>query len=243
MFKRHIREDLNALAEDAAEEFEVDFRRLAEKKGGWFGKTDTGDLNDRLVVKNLERRYRNLASRYQDQLGLLDTEVSEFGDEFTHVGDEALRPMARHEFRTIAPHPSLELRVKAAADRASTGTLVGGAVGAAASGAAVHVGLMSGAAIASAAAAPLGFVVLGAIALAGVWKAFADPGERRKRDPRERARTLDDRLRDEIMATCRASIKRRTRSSRASERPWFPTSLDRVSKPSVSEKLPRRIAS
>ncbi len=197
MLKRHIREDLDALAEDAAEEFEVDFRRSAEQKGGRFGKADTGDLNDRLVVKNLERRYRNLTHRYQDQLGLLDIEVSEFGDEFTHVGDEALRPVRRHEFRTVAPHPSLELRVKAAVDRASTRTLVGGAVGAAASGAAVHVGLVSAAAIAGAAAAP---VVLGAIALAGVWKIFANPGERRKRDPRERARALDDRLRQEIMA-------------------------------------------
>ncbi len=107
MLKRHLREDLNALAEDAAEEFEVDFRRSAEKKGGWFERVDTGDLNDRLVVKDLERRYHNLTRRYQDQLGLLDIEVSEFGDEFTLVGDEALRPMARHDFRAVAPHPPL----------------------------------------------------------------------------------------------------------------------------------------
>jgi hypothetical protein len=197
MLKRQLREDLNALAEDAAEEFEIDFRRSAEKRGGWSGKVDTSDLNDRLVVKNLERRYQNLTRRYQDQLELLDIEVLEFGDEFTHVGDEALRPMARHDFRSIAPQPSLELRIKAAVDRASTRTLLGGAVGAAASGAAVHVGLVSAAAIAGAAAAP---VVLGAIALAGVWKIFANPGERRERDPRERARALDDKLREEIMA-------------------------------------------
>ena len=116
---------------------------------------DTSDLNDRLVVKNLERRYQNLTRRYQDQLELLDIEVLEFGDEFTHVGDEALRPMARHDFRSIAPQPSLELRIKAAVDRASTRTLLGGAVGAAASGAAVHVGLVSAAAVAGAAAAPV----------------------------------------------------------------------------------------
>ena len=199
MLKRHIREDLNVLAEDAAEELEVDFRRLSEKKTAWFGKLDTADLNDRLVTKNLERRYGNLTRRYQDQLELLDTEVSEFCDEFTRIGDEALRPMARHEFRKIAPHPSLELRVKAAVDRASTRTLLGGAAGATAAGAAVHAGLVSGAAIAGVAAAPVGVVVLGVIALAGVWKVFANPGERRKRDPRERARMLDERLRQEIM--------------------------------------------
>ncbi len=199
MLKRHIREDLNLLAEDAAEEFEVDFRRLAEKKTAWFGKLDTADLNDRLVTKNLEQRYGNLTRRYQDQLELLDTEVSEFCDEFTRVGDEALRSMARHEFRKIAPHPSLELRVKAAVDRASTRTLLSGAAGATAAGAAMHAGLMSGAAIAGVAAAPVGVVVLGVIALAGVWKVFANPGERRKRDPRERARMLNERLRQEIM--------------------------------------------
>jgi hypothetical protein len=199
VLKRHIREDLNALAEDAAEEFEVDFRRLAEKNTGWFGKLDSADLNDR-SVKNLERRYRNLSRRYQDQLDLLHTEVFEFCDEFTHAGDEALRPIARHEFRAVAPHPSLELRVKAAVDRATTRTLVGGAAGAAASGAAVHVGLLSGAAIAGAVATPVGVVVLGAVALAGMWKLFATPSERRKRDPRERARELDDKLRQQITA-------------------------------------------
>jgi hypothetical protein len=196
MLKRHLREDLNALAEDAAEEFEVDFRRLAETRRSWFGKLDTSDLNERLVIKNLERRYRNLTHRYQDQLDLLSVEVSEYCEEFTQIGDDALRPMARHQFRRIAPHPSLELRVKAAIDRASTGTLMGGAAGVAASGAAVHFGLMSAAALAT----PVGAVLLGAVAFAGIWKAFASPGERRKRDPRERARALDDKLREAIMA-------------------------------------------
>ena len=196
MLKRHLREDLNALAEDAAEEFEVDFRRLAETRRGLFGKLDTHDLNNRLVIKNLERRYGNLTRRYQDQLDLLDVEVCEYVDEFTRVGDEALRPMARHEFRSITPHPSLELRVKAAMDRASTKTLLGGAAGIAASGAAMHVGLIS----ASVAAGPVGAVVLGAVALAGVWKIFANPGERRRRDPRERTRALESELRSEIMA-------------------------------------------
>jgi hypothetical protein len=186
--------------QDAAEEFETDFRRLAEKNSSWFSKLETTDLNDRLVVKNLERRYRNLSRRYQDQLDLLHTEVSEFCDEFTRAGDETLRPIARHEFRTVAPHPSLELRVKAAVDRASTRTLVGGAAGVAASGAAVHMGLLSGVAIVGAAATPVGVVVLGAVALAGVWRVFATPGERRKRDPRERARQLQDGLRERITA-------------------------------------------
>ena len=131
-----------------------------------------------------------------DQLDLLDVEVCEYVDEFTRVGDEALRPMARHEFRSITPHPSLELRVKAAMDRASTKTLLGGAAGIAASGAAMHVGLIS----ASVAAGPVGAVVLGAVALAGVWKIFANPGERRRRDPRERTRALESELRSEIMA-------------------------------------------
>ncbi|HTW53661.1 MAG TPA: hypothetical protein VME45_17345 [Stellaceae bacterium] len=200
MLKRHIREDLNALVAEAAEEFEVDFRRTAEKKSGWFGKSETDDLNERLVIKNLERRYADLTRRYQDQLTLLDTEVSEFSEEFVHVVDEGLRPIARHDFRAIAPHPSFELRVKAAADRASTRTLVGGAAGAVASGAAVHVGLLSGAAIAGVAATPVGVAILGAIAVAGIWKMFANPVERQKQDPRERARRLEDDLRKEILA-------------------------------------------
>lgn len=200
MLKRHLRDDLHALIEDAAEEFEVDFRRMADAGRGWFGQLATEDLNDRLVVKNLERRYLRLARRYQDQLDLLDREVSEFCEEFTRIGDEALRPIARHEFRAVAPNPRLELRVKAAADRASGRTLAAGAVGAAAAGAAVQAGFVAATSVVAVVATPVGIAVLGAVALAGVWKAFATPGERRRRDMRERTRELEDGLRAAIMA-------------------------------------------
>lgn len=200
MLKRHLREDLNALAADAADEFETDLRRVAEKKQGWFGKMDTADLNDRVVVKNLERRYSILARRYQDQLDLLEREVSEFCEEFTRVSDEALRPIARHELHSIAPHPHLEQRVKIAADRTSTQALIAGAAGAVASGAAMQTGLITAGAVIGAAVTPAGAVVLGAAALAGLWKLFASPGERRRRDFRERAQGLEERLRQEITA-------------------------------------------
>jgi hypothetical protein len=188
---------LEALVEDAAEEFEVDFRRFSEQKKGLFGTTDTADLNDRMVVKNLERRYQHLARRYQDELDLFDREVSEFGEEFTRIGDEALAPVARHAFRTMAPHPALALRVKAAADRASTRVLGAGAVGAA--GAAVHASLVGVGVMAGVAAAPVGAAALGVIALAGAWKMFAAPTERRRRDLRERTQGLREKLREEMM--------------------------------------------
>ncbi len=200
LLKRHLREDLNALAVDAAEEFETDLRRLAERKRGWFGRLDTADLNDRIVVKNLERRYQHLARRYQDQLDLLEREVSEFCDEFTRVSDEALRPIARHELHAIAPHPGLEQRIKVAADRTSTQTLVVGAAGAVASGAAVQSGLIGAGALVGAAVTPVGAAVLGAAALAGLWKMLASPGQRRRRDFRERAQALEEQLREEITA-------------------------------------------
>ena len=199
MLKRHLAEDLHALVEDAAEEFEVDFRRLAEQRKGWFGKAQTEDLNDRQVVKNLERRYRQLARRYQDNLDLLDREVSEVCAEFTRASDEALRPVARYEFRSIAPNASMELRLKAAVDRAATRTLVTGAAGAVAGGIAVNAGAIAATTIAGIAAAPVGVAVLGAVAAAGIWKMFATPDDRRRRDQRERARTLEENLRDEVM--------------------------------------------
>lgn len=200
LLKRHIREDLNALAEDAAEEFEADIRRMAERKRGWFGKLDTTDLNDRLVVKNLERRYLNLARRYQDQLDLLAREVAEFCEEFTAVSEEALQPITRLEFRGITPLASTGSRAKSLADHTSTGTLLTGAVGAVASGAAVQAGIVTAGAVIGVAVTPVGAAVLGVVALAGVWKMFAAPGQRQRRDLRQHTRTLEDRLRQEVMA-------------------------------------------
>ncbi len=197
MLKRHLQEDLDALVEDGVEEFEVDFRRMAEGKS-WFGRSASGDMNERVVVKNLERRYRNLARRYQDHLDMLEREVSEFCDEFTRVGDEAIKPLARHEFRAVVPHPSMTLRMKVAADRASMGTLAAGTAAAAAGGVAMQTGLLTTAAVAGAAVTGVGAAVLGAVALAGVWKMFTSPGDRRRKDARDRASALEQTLRDEI---------------------------------------------
>jgi hypothetical protein len=199
MLKRHLRDDLVALAEDAAEEFEADIRRASEKKT-WFGKLDTADLNERIVIKNLDRRYVHIARRYQEQLDLLEREVAEFCEEFTLIGDEALRPIARHEFRAVAPHPKLEKRFKAAVDRGTGRTLVAGTAGAIATGAALQCGLVTGAAVAGLAVTPVGALVLGVVAVSAVWKMFANPGERHRHDVRERIGQLEDRLREEVLS-------------------------------------------
>jgi len=190
MLKRHLRDDLEQLVTDAAEEFEVDMRRHAEKKG-WFGKVDTADLNDRLAAKNLERRYQKLSWRYQEDLDLLDREVAEICDDFTKVSDEALRPMSRVEFRALAPSASRDLRMRAGIDQATTRTVVAGAAAAGGAAVAVQTGLIAVASIAP----PVGAAVLGAVALAGVWKVYAQPDERNRQDQRQRARTLEESLR------------------------------------------------
>ncbi|MDQ1300372.1 MAG: hypothetical protein QG637_289, partial [Chloroflexota bacterium] len=199
MLKRHLKDDLEEMVEDAVDEFEVDFRRLAENKK-WFGRSDTNDMNDRVVVKNLERRYRNLARRYQDHLDLLEREVSDYCDEFTRIGEEALKPLMRHEFRGVVPSAGASLRAGTAIDKATAGTLAAGTAAAAAGGVAMQAGVLTTAAVAGVALTPVGAAVLGAVALAGVWKLVASPGDRRRRDARDRARALEDTLRAEIAA-------------------------------------------
>ena len=241
MLKRHLQEDLEALIEDGVEEFEVDFRRLAENKG-WFGRTNTDDLNDRVVVKNLERRYRNLARRYPDHLDLREREVAEYRDEFTRIGDAAIEPLARYQFRTVAPHPGLRLRLAQATDHASTATLAAGTTAAAASGVAMGTGILSTAAIAGAAVTPVGAAVgaglLGAVALAGVWKMFAGTANRRRRDARDRARELEQKLRAEIAdnypAFCEAVDKIMARFQSAA--------VDDISRPMIEADRVREIA-
>ena len=196
---RHLREDLHALVEDAVEEFENDLRRVSVNTG-WFGRIDTTDFTERTVIKNLERRYTNLSRRYQDQLDLLAREVAEYRDEFTDICDEALVSMARHEFRNITPNPRLEIRVKAAIDRASSRTIMSGTVGAVATGAAVQSGALGTAALAAFAVHPAGMVFLGALGLAATWKLFAKPSDRKKLDIQMRSRDLAENLRERVLS-------------------------------------------
>ncbi len=137
---------------------------------------------------------------FRSLLDLLEREVSEFCEEFTRLSDEALIPLARFEFRSIAPKSSLEQRTKAAVDRAATRTLWAGSAAAIGSGAAIQAGVISATVVASAAAAPVGVAILGVIAAAGVWKAFASPSERKKKDIRERTLSLEESLRELMMA-------------------------------------------
>ena len=200
MLKRHLRTELHALTEEAASEFEVQFRRIHGARKRFFGRTETLEMNESIVIKMLQSQYERLSVRYNDNLDLLSREISEYCEEFTRIGDEALRPIARHEFRKVVPNARLEQRVKNALDRASDKTLVAGVIGAVASGAAVQTGVVTAAALAGAAAAPIGILVLSAVGMAALWKAFADPDDRRKRDASERKQDLEERLRQEIMS-------------------------------------------
>jgi hypothetical protein len=200
MLKRHLRDELQALTDDASKEFEAQYRRVAGVRKGFFGRSDTLEMNESIIIDILQRRYNQLSTRYNDNLDLLSREISEYCDEFTRIGDEALRPIARHEFRKVVPNARIEQRVKTALDRARNKTLAASVIGAVASGAAVQTGLLTTAAIAGAAAAPVGILVLGAVAIAGIWKAFASPDDRRKRDVLERKQDLEARLRQEILS-------------------------------------------
>ena len=152
------------------------------------------DLNERQLWKNLERRYRDLSIRYQEELDLLDREVSEFCSEFTHAVDDALGSVARNQFRKISPSPRLEHRLKKAADNATRKTLLAGGAGIVGSGAAAHAGLLSTAAVAGVAVTPVGMAVLGTIGLAGFWMVFSSPSDRQLRDVQQRAHALKGEL-------------------------------------------------
>jgi hypothetical protein len=195
---RHLRDELHGLVEDAAYQFEADYHRRAEKKR-WFNSVENADLNDSLV-KNIEGRYRVLALRYQEQLDLLDRDISEYCEEFYRLSNEAFKPIAAYDFRKIVPKPSLELRLKASLDRGSNRALLTGGAAATATGMAVHAGLIAATSVTGLAFAPVGVAVLGTLALAGVWKAFSSPAERIKRDKRERPKTLEDALRTQILS-------------------------------------------
>jgi hypothetical protein len=89
--------------------------------------------------------------------------------------------------------------MKAAVDQATSRTLIAGAAGAFASGAAVQSGMVTAAAVVGVAVTPVGIAILGTLAAAGVWKVFATPRERHRRDLRERSRDLEEGLRKEIL--------------------------------------------
>ena len=187
--RRNIREDVESLSEDSGDGAEVDFRRMSEGHGILLRNNDR-DVRERMVTKSLAARHDRLKHRHDEQIQLLRDELAEYREDYVEAAREIVAPISLADWRLAVPGPTASARVKDALDRGSTRTLATGAVAAAGTVGAVSAGLIAPAAVASIVVAPVGIAVLGVVAVAGVWKLYANRGERLKGEQRDRAEAI-----------------------------------------------------
>jgi hypothetical protein len=197
LLRRHLREDIWAIAEDAGDEFEVDLRRRLER-GLFLRNAEEGDLTDRQTSKNLKTRYDRLRQQFEAEVALLQQELAEFQEDFHHDGSTILEPLPRRVFVLAVPHASIGVRGAQVADGAATGVLAAGVASAAGTFGAMQLGYLAPAAILGVAIGPIGMAAAGAVAAAGAYKLAASRKQRMRRDVRQRRHKLQETLEELI---------------------------------------------
>ena len=197
VLRKHVAEDIESLSEDGGDEAEVDLRRMSETRGILLRRNDQ-DVRERMVAKSLARRHNDLKRRHDEQIQLLRDELSEFRDDFIEAARSVVAPVSLAEWRLAVPGATVGARVKDVLDRGADRTLAGGAVAAAGAAGAVGAGWIAPAAVAGVVAAPVGAAVLVTVAVAGMWKLYANREERLRAEQRKRADAIRQAARSKV---------------------------------------------
>ncbi len=199
LLRRHLREDIWAIAEDAGDEFEVDLRRRLER-GLFLRNAEEDDLTDRQTSKNLKTRYDRLRQQFEAEVALLQQELAEFQEDFHHDGSNVLDPLPRRDFALAVPQASISVRGARVADTAATGVLAAGAVSAVGAVGAWQLGYLVPAVALGVATGPMGWAAAGTVVAAGAYKLAASRKQRMRRDVRQRRHRLQQTLEELITA-------------------------------------------
>lgn len=186
---RHVREDIHELSESGGDEAELDLRRMSEKRGLLL-RNDDRDVRERMISKSFARRHDKLKRRHDEQIQLLRDELAEYRDNFIEAAKETVAPISLADWRLVIPGATKGARVKDALDQGSTRTLALGAVAGAGTAGAMGAGLIAPTVLAGVIVAPVGLAVVGVVAAAGVWKLYANRGERLRNEQRARAAAI-----------------------------------------------------
>jgi len=189
ILRRHVKDDIDELSEGGGDEAEVDLRRMSEKRGLLL-RNDDRDVRERMISKSFARRHDKMKRRHDEQIQLLRDELAEYRDDFIEAAKDTVAPISLAEWRLVIPGATTGARVKDALDQGATRTLAVAAVGTAGAAGAVGAGLIGSAAVMGVVVAPVGLAVASVVAAAGVWKLYANRGERLRTEQRARAQAI-----------------------------------------------------
>ena len=158
---------------------------MSEKRGLLL-RNDDRDVRERMISKSFAHRHDKLKRRHDEQIQLLRDELAEYRNDFIEAAKDTVTPISLADWRLAIPGATTGARVKDALDQGATRTLVVGAAAGVGTAGAVGAGLIGAAAILN----PVGLTVMGVVAAAGVWKLYANRGERLRSEQRARAEAI-----------------------------------------------------
>lgn len=187
--KRAFREDVRVFVEDASNEVELVMRERM-RTDDWLDKDVWESFAKTQHGRAVQLRHGELKRRYEEQIELLKEELMQFREELVSTRSAFMASVDHKKFGRLVPPPSFGARFFGAADTVANRTLVATGLAAAGGAAAVAAGAIGVAALAPI-AAPLGAVVFGPMAVAGLYKWMSDPERRKEKEMRAKRKAVE----------------------------------------------------
>lgn len=189
--KREFAEEIEAFIADAGNEIELGLQDRVRGKD-WLNESVWKNFAKNQHGRALQARYEKLKWRHERRVELLEKELMLFQKELLVSRPQLLRSIDQKEFVELVLPPSSRARVMNSIDQAASFTILTTGLAGAGSLAMVASGFAT---LTAPLAVPLSAAILGPMAIAYLYKAFANPEERKQKEIRNKLHDIDEGIR------------------------------------------------
>ncbi len=189
--KREFAEDIEDFIANAGNEIALGLQDRV-RGGDWLNESVWKTFAKNQHGRTLQARYEKLKWRHERRVELLEKELMLFQSELLASRPRLLRSIDQKEFVELLLPPSSKLRVMTSIDQAASFTILTTGLAGAGSLAMVATGFAT---VAAPVAVPLSAAIIGPMAIAYLYKAFANPEERKQKLIRNKLQDIEDGIR------------------------------------------------
>lgn len=189
--KREFAEDIEDFIANAGNEIALGLQDRV-RGGDWLNETVWKTFAKNQHGRALQARYEKLRWRHERRVELLEKELMLFQSELCASRPNLLRSIDQKEFVELLLPPSSRARVMTSIDQAASFTILTTGLAGAGSLAMVATGFAT---LAAPLAIPFSAAILGPMAVAYLYKAFANPEERKQKEILNKLKDIEDGIR------------------------------------------------
>ncbi|MGA9726772.1 MAG: hypothetical protein WBE80_08525 [Methylocella sp.] len=195
--QREFAEDVEDFIANAVNEIALGLQDRV-RGGDWMNESVWKTFAKNQHGRALQARYDKLKWRHERRVELLEKELMLFQSELLVSRPKLLRSIEQKEFAELLLPPSSKARIMTSIDRAAGFAILATGLAGAGSVAMVATGIAT---LTAPIAVPMGAAILAPMAIAYLYKAFANPEERKQKEIHNKLQDIEDGIRKVLQET------------------------------------------